>query len=360
MTLSVLELLARGGAVGALLAQAGALFRGGPTPARVTGALFCLAAAAHVLEQTGPVRDALGPSLIVIWCFSVVGAGLLWAFVTELFADRRRLDPRRFLPAAALLVIAIAAEAAGSTSGAGRALWLIHKAIGIALMAHVLMVTLTGWRGDLVERRRRMRAPILAAAALYAIATSSVEAAHTLGTQTDALSPLAAAALLLMSLAGAFVFLRAEPDWFGAPKPGRVANLDAAASAQDQALLGRLRKALDEDQVWRREALSIGELAGLVGAPEHRLRRLINAHLGYRNFAAFLNERRISAARLALADPAHALTPVSQIAYEAGFASLGPFNRAFKEATGSTPTAWREQALAGPAPEASPNPQIAG
>jgi AraC-like DNA-binding protein len=46
-----------------------------------------------------------------------------------------------------------------------------------------------------------------------------------------------------------------------------------------------------------------------------------------------------------LADPANARTPVSAIAFDLGYASLGPFNRAFKDATGLTPTAWRGRAL---------------
>ena len=44
----------------------------------------------------------------------------------------------------------------------------------------------------------------------------------------------------------------------------------------------RLIEVLERDEVWRREALGIGELAGIVGAPEHRLRKLINEGLGYR------------------------------------------------------------------------------
>jgi AraC-like DNA-binding protein len=38
--------------------------------------------------------------------------------------------------------------------------------------------------------------------------------------------------------------------------------------------------------------------------------------------------------------------PVLTIALDAGFQSIGPFNRAFKAATGVTPTEFRRQALA--------------
>ena len=101
---------------------------------------------------------------------------------------------------------------------------------------------------------------------------------------------------------------------------------------------------MNENEVWRGEDLSIGTLAALVGAPEHRLRKLINGTLGHRNFADYVNGRRIEAAKIALADPEQALKSVSTIAYELGFASLGPFNRAFRAATGVTPTVWRQEA----------------
>jgi AraC-like DNA-binding protein len=109
----------------------------------------------------------------------------------------------------------------------------------------------------------------------------------------------------------------------------------------DRLVLTRLTVAMDEDEVWRGEDLSISALAALVGAPEHRLRKLINGVLGHRNFADYVNGRRIEAAKVALAAPDLALKSISTVAYDLGFASLGPFNRAFRAATGVTPTEWR-------------------
>ena len=117
----------------------------------------------------------------------------------------------------------------------------------------------------------------------------------------------------------------------------------------DDAALDRLDALMRDGEIWRREGLTVGALARELGMPEHRLRVLINSRLGHRNFAAFINSRRIEAARRQLSDPAFARTPVSKIAYDLGFASLGPFNRAFKDAIGATPTEWRRarQAAAG-------------
>ena len=67
-----------------------------------------------------------------------------------------------------------------------------------------------------------------------------------------------------------------------------------------------------------------------------------------------MHEERYAAAKRRLADPGEARTTVAAIAFDLGYGSLGPFNRAFRTATGSTPTEWRRQAL-----QASPNLQEA-
>ncbi|MEQ1617036.1 MAG: helix-turn-helix domain-containing protein [Terricaulis sp.] len=50
-------------------------------------------------------------------------------------------------------------------------------------------------------------------------------------------------------------------------------------------------------------------------------------------------------AKAAFADPSKRAVPISTIALDAGFASLGPFNRAFKAETDKTPSEHRDQAL---------------
>ncbi len=73
------------------------------------------------------------------------------------------------------------------------------------------------------------------------------------------------------------------------------------------------------------------------------MRRAINGQMGYRNFASFLNSFRLAEVKAALADPTQKEVPIITIALDAGFGSLGPFNRAFREAEGITPSAFRAQ-----------------
>ena len=109
------------------------------------------------------------------------------------------------------------------------------------------------------------------------------------------------------------------------------------------ALAAALDHAMHAEHAYRDPELSVAGLAARLRVPEYRLRRLINQRLGHRNFSAFLNGHRLAEARAALADPARAHLPVLTLALEAGFGSIGPFNRAFKADTGLTPTEFRRQ-----------------
>ncbi|MFI4974097.1 MAG: helix-turn-helix domain-containing protein [Caulobacterales bacterium] len=350
---NTLELLARGASVGVFMALAIGLSRGAPTPARITGVLVCLVSAARALAQFPLALSALGPVKYPVWALTIMGVGLHWAFATELFGDRRKLNPLRFAPALVLLAVGMAA--ASAPRDVSRLLWLTHHLIGIALIFHALAVIAVGWRQDLVEPRRTLRGPVLALGTIYALVFVSLDVFTTFRLSAP-YYPSSLDALLSPLVGGLAiaVLLRADPALFEVARPAdRAAPRPVAA--QDQTVLTRLTRAMDEQELWRQDALTIADLARGVGVPEHRLRNAINTGLGYRNFAAFLNERRVAAAKAALADPAKTRTPVSAIAYEVGFGSLGPFNRAFKDATGMTPSAWRSASF-----EGDPKPAIPG
>jgi AraC-like DNA-binding protein len=144
--------------------------------------------------------------------------------------------------------------------------------------------------------------------------------------------------------------------------PARTANGDPQpappATTQDAALLAALRKLMEDGKAYREDGLSIASLSQKLNVQEYRLRRLINGQLGHRNFSAFVNGHRLTEAASALADPGQAEVPVLTIALDAGFGSIGPFNRAFKAHTGLTPTEYRRAYLGG-AEAAAPIPESA-
>ena len=61
-------------------------------------------------------------------------------------------------------------------------------------------------------------------------------------------------------------------------------------------------------------------------------------------FTQYLSVVRIAKAKKLLANPQ---ARISEVAFEAGFASLTHFNRMFRRIAGESPTAFRQQVLAG-------------
>lgn len=345
-----IELAIRGVAVGAFAATGVALAASRTmTPTRWVGVLLMACAIAHVFESHFFYTEHRHFSMLT-WLLGAMAPSLFWLFCSVLFEDEPKIPLWRFaVPAVAL---ALWIPGAFLPPSPARAIaWWTFATVSLAINSHVLRIAWRGWRIDLVERRRRLRAPIAAAATGYMLIQTLCDFGLGQGpvlpsmVQTLALAALAVGSgLALLRAEPLLVQAAAPPNAASAPKSVETFNLTPA----DQLVLARLNKAMSEAHVWRGEDLSIGALAALVGAPEHRLRKLINGTLGHRNFADYVNSHRIEAAKVALSDPEQALKSVSAIAYDLGFGSLGPFNRAFRAATDATPTAWRQQACATP------------
>lgn len=117
--------------------------------------------------------------------------------------------------------------------------------------------------------------------------------------------------------------------------------------ADDPLLNSKLQTLMDEQKIYKKEGLTIRELATLMNEQEYRLRRLINGQLGFRNFNDFLNQYRINDACEILSDPTQFRKTILEIAYDLGYQSIGPFNKAFKDLKGLTPTSYRKNQING-------------
>ncbi len=264
---------------------------------------------------------------------------LLWLFAHLLF---ERPLPRVAAALAAAITLATFLLFFMGTA-AGRWGNIVQHGLAILLTVHALWVAWAGRGDDLVESRRRIRVGFVGVIGVQALAVILVE----LGTGFAPASPVlmllqSGSSLVIIALVG-LVLLTADADLLASAAPATVPA--ARLTAAETVLKDQLDAAMAAG-AWARPGLGIGGLAADLGVPDHRLRTLINRRLGYRNFAAFLNDHRIAAARQRLADPALVSLPVLSIAMDLGYGSLAPFNRAFRDATGTTPTAYRQQALA--------------
>jgi AraC-like DNA-binding protein len=229
----------------------------------------------------------------------------------------------------------------------GRPAIIAVNLLALCFIVLAIAQTITSWSADLVERRRSLRVFIVSAALLYGGANALLQISIW-GHDTAAIANVVTAAVLTGIIAViCYAMMRVNAaDLFPAPGAAATNPLESAAVvvdfSADQKLVDALMRLMAAERIYRHDNITIGTLATRLSIPEYRLRRLINQQLGYRNFNVFLNNHRIEEAKAALADPAQAEVPVITIAMDAGFQSLGPFNRAFKATTGVTPTEYRK------------------
>ena len=113
----------------------------------------------------------------------------------------------------------------------------------------------------------------------------------------------------------------------------------------------RVLKFMEEEKPYLDPSLKFENFAKQLGVGRVRLRNLINQSLGYRHFRNFLNAWRVKEAKRLLTDPARAGDKIIAIAFDAGFASLASFNRAFLAHQNQSPSAYRAAARGTGAPE---------
>ncbi len=112
----------------------------------------------------------------------------------------------------------------------------------------------------------------------------------------------------------------------------------------EQKLAAKIKTLLIERQLFLQENLKVGDIARILDLPEYRISKALRKHLNAKNFNQYVNELRICYAEKILTDPSKRW-PVLVVGLESGFASVGPFTRAFKAHTGFTPNQYRQNQL---------------
>ena len=360
--LDTLDLALRAGLVALSLLLAALLLREHrrDTAARLGAALALGVAAYAVQSRAGFAMPAQWWQAPVL-ALSAGNAVVFWLFSRAVFDDEFELRPGHAAAWAALAAAPVVncfwLLPGDRASAHHMGLAIASATFGFSLLA--VGQTLSTWRADLVEGRRRLRVFVVAAGAIYtAVATMSrLSSGAGVASAWFGIADMLGLGSIVVVMA--WHMLRAPALGMFEPRPTAATRVLAvepvpstvpthAADPADARLAAQLDRLMAIDHVHREAGLTIGTLAERLGVPEHRLRKLINQRLGHRNFNSFLNGYRLADAKAALADPARSEVPVLTIAMDAGFQSLGPFNRAFKADTGLTPTefrrlGWREE-----------------
>jgi AraC-like DNA-binding protein len=345
--MSIIEAAVRGGAF-ALLGLLTVLLLRDARSVRAGryAALFTLGAACDLIGSA-PAFD--GVHALWLAPMRILGSGgsaVFWITVAALFDDGFEASWPHVGAWVALVGL-------GVFSAFAPVPWRIlpHHGLALICIGLALWNVLAGRSDDLDDSRRRLRLIFAGAVGAFIAGTMALGVgagglgATSVASAADAAGNLALAFFFAVALLSLTPGAMLRPlALVAATRPPTDAQ--PIADPRDGPLLEALRRELEANRAYREEQLGIAALAARLGAPEYRLRRLINQQLGHRNFAAFLNGYRIEEAMAALADPGQTEVPILTIALDTGFASIGPFNRAFKARTGQTPSEYRRAQLA--------------
>lgn len=354
----IADLLLRGAVAGVLLFHLINLALPGPRPAvRAALGMFTLSLLAYLFCQRAELLLALPRPLgFTALALCVGSTAWLWLAARGLFDDGFRLSPQTLAGPLGLVVLGLAAQAprrdallAGLPDPGVSTLGHVHAAAMIAFTAAALWEVARSWRNDLVEPRRAARRWVALGIGIYAAIALAVELAvrdRPVGALLPALHVLG---IGLVALALAVLVARRSLDVILGIEEAPAAPLEpspqpmpaSAPGPSPSPALGKLLAAMTEAHAYRQEGLTVATLAEQLALGEAALRTLINQQLGYRNFNDFLHHYRLQEAgeRLTRED-----LPILSIALECGYGSIGPFNRAFRQRFGMTPTEYRAAA----------------
>jgi AraC-like DNA-binding protein len=344
LDLSDIDMMARGGSLALLGLLGWLLFRDHRTalPARMAllmlAAIFC-----HIMAT---VTDVLFYPIIFNWLFvfgSALVPGAFWLFARTWFNDEVEID----MPSLLLVLLPPALFATALlVFGRTNPFFIVGMAMRVLSFGFATAGLWAAWRGrdgDLVEARRRIRALMIWAVGGFVIVVNIAEILVNTRVGPAVLGTWIEIGIMLLTGGLCGMLLRvSQADLFASVRTD--SEVPARELRIDTALALRLTRYMDTERAWRDDTLTIAKLATALGTQEYQLRRLINGSLGHRNFAAFLSGYRLAEVRAALSDPSQVDVPILTIALDAGFGSLGPFNRAFREAEGCTPSEFRRAA----------------
>jgi len=320
----------------------------------VSLACYLLGRLSYAVPTEVQVSFWVWPLLLV---FMNVGSGFWLILAFSLFQDEKR-PPRWMIVACAVQFLLSAINAFGFIHRDSSVLQsttypatvnFIFGPLPIAMQSAFAFLALywaaRGWRADLDEDRRVLRG-------LFLIVVGGLSFGISVTELCLVNAPYSSRApfdnIITLILAAGYITIALAVLRFNSGVLGRLAHRalplpDPEVDASVDPQLSALARALEEEKVYLTRGLSVGGLAKRLAIPEYRLRALINKRLGYRNFNALLHKYRLRDACERLADPSKAHLPILTIALDVGYQSVAPFNQAFRDLMGCTPSDYRRQ-----------------
>lgn len=279
-------------------------------------------------------------------------SGLFMIYCFLIFQEQDRF-PRSFAFAFAFqvlmdfgLMVLNRVEAAAADSSAVAWLGTGLDLLQLLFVGFAVYWTMKGWRADLVDDRRILRWFIIGVQGALIFTVVFVEnfLLESGSSDTGTARVFIVYAVALLALGMLLVALRFDSVSLTSVIRKVTELTEEPFEETNNAFdIASFNKSFNEGKLYREAGLTISMLAKKLNLPEYRLRAFIHKQLGFRNFNAMLHKYRIEDARTELATKENANVPVLTIALTVGYQSITPFNNAFRQITGVTPSEYRKR-----------------
>lgn len=310
-------------------------------------ALFCGSLALVMLDKV--LGEGLGAIQPLTQIATAGTCGIFWLVARSLFRSGNAIGmPHWILVAAIIASSAVAPMLAGSpwlsaemqatvTTG----VWNFQLLLSSTAMVLSAWEGANGWRAGLERRERTLRIAYVATIGGCVVLSQAFnpppDASQILLDLQIALH--ATCATLVLLVAGAAVAYRNRNPLLAGSNDRSEIISRKAPTAEDRGLAVRIESEVREQSLYLQPELKVASLAELLAKPDYMISRAITRALGCDNFNQYINRYRIEYAQKQLCDDAS--RSILAIGIDSGFASIGPFNRAFKATTGITPRQFR-------------------
>jgi AraC-like DNA-binding protein len=312
-------------------------------------AIFCGSVAMAMLRSS-----IEGQSAWLLWGVTLASCAtcnMYWLVSRNLFRGERGVQREHVAAAIGIALMIMAYRAAENMGSSNYVQWTSILGALLTLTSSTVLVlafieALRGWSSALppVEKRLRLTFMVVFGSCVLAgtISGALVERMPELGSIRQIITH--ACALLIILFTHVALYIRRRNPLQDAIAVENAKPVATDIKPEDYRLADAIRHQLEVLQVFREPELKVADLAGQLNTAEYKASRVISQVLGERNFNQMVNRYRITHA-CQLLEIANSTQSVLDISMECGFASLGPFNRAFKAAMGVTPSVYRNNII---------------
>ncbi len=310
----------------------------------IAAVAFFISISSYILSTTWN----FGSWEIIVGATGTAACAFSWFLARALFKPDASKEKWPIYVIALLVILGVLIDALGSqrsetgvlSTGLGMAASL-HTLLSSAVLFLALIEPWSNYRKDFPLNEKRFRITyssiyggLLATSVIWLGGVSNDSWAYKSG---DTIKLFCAGITVLLNLWG-WRYRVKHPH----PKAKRKQRILTSVTADEQALSQRILEKLNTEHLYLEHDLKLSSFAKGLGESDHTVRNCITGLLGFRNFNQMINHYRIKAAKSMLDSEDNNDIAILTIAFECGFSSIGPFNRAFKAETGKNPSLYRK------------------